>query len=280
MVKTSEEAPRKISKAVKKDTAKKKPKETLSTGEGESVVAVPVTSPESNTDVGEMTAAGLQFGHKTSRVDPKMKVYLYGARNGIHIFDLEKTKEKFDGALNFIRGLVSQGKIILFVGTKIQTKNLIKQVAQECGLPYVSERWLGGTLTNIDTILKRIAYFKDLEQKKSSGMTGKYTKKEQANFDKELKEMETKFSGIKNMNQLPDAVFVADIMKDSLAVKEARSKNISVIGIADTNCNPDLINYPIPANDDSVSSVQYILEKVKEAILNAKLKTQSEKITA
>ncbi|MDI6591873.1 MAG: 30S ribosomal protein S2 [Patescibacteria group bacterium] len=226
-------------------------------------------------DVEEMARAGLHFGHRTSRVNPKMEPYLYGVRNTIHIIDLEKTKEKLEEALKFIQELIAENKILLLVGTKIQVKDLIKEIAAECGLPYVNERWLGGTFTNFETIKKRIEYFKDLEKKKKEGELEKYTKKERAKIDKELRDLEIKFGGIKDLEKLPDAIFVSDMKKDHLAVKEARQKGIKVIGISDTNVDPTLADYPIPANDDAISSVKYILEKVKEVIKNQKLKVKS-----
>lgn len=230
-----------------------------------------------NLNIEEMAEAGLHFGHRTSKSHPKMNPYLYGVRNSVHLIDLEKAKEKFEEALKFIQELISENKILLLVGTKIQAKELIKNVATECGLPYVSERWLGGTLTNFETIKKRIEYFKDLEKKKTEGELEKYTKKERAKIDQELRDLEIKFGGIKNLNQLPDAIFVLDMKKDALAVKEARMKGIKVIGIADTNVDPTLADYPIPANDDAISSLKYILEKVKEVILKSKSEIQNSK---
>jgi len=223
-------------------------------------------------DVDEMAKAGLHFGHKTSKVNPKMKPYLYGVRNAVHIIDLEKTKEKFEEALRFIQKLLSENKTLLLVGTKIQVKDLVKEVAKECGLPYVSERWLGGTFTNFETILKRIEYFKNLEKKKTGGELAKYTKKERAKFNQELEDLEIKFGGIKDITKLPDAVFVSDMKKDAIAVKEAREKGIKIIGVSDTDCDPTLADYPIPANNDGIASIKYILEKVKDAILKTKAK--------
>ena len=225
---------------------------------------------EFNLDEEEMTKAGLHFGHRTPKVNPKMLPYIFGVRNGLHIIDLEKTSEKLEEALKFIQELVAEGKMILVVGTKVQFGDLVKEFSKECNLPYVSERWLGGTFTNLEIILKRLAAFKDLEQKKVSGELEKYTKKERARFDQKLKDFEVKFGGIKNMVRLPDAIFVLDMKKDALAVKEARSKGIKVIGIAHTNVDPSLADFPIPANDDSLPSVGYILEKAKEAILKVK----------
>ncbi len=218
----------------------------------------------------EMARAGLHFGHRTSRVHPQMMPYISGIRNTVHIIDLEKTKERFEEALKFIQELIAENKILLLVGTKIQHKESVKDVAKECGLPYVIERWLGGTFTNFETIKKRIEYFNELEKKKAEGGLEKYTKKERAKIDQELKDLEIKFWGIKNLERLPDILFVLDMKKDSLAVKEAKRKGVKIIGISDTNCDPTLVDYPIPANDDAISSIKYILEKVKEVILSQK----------
>lgn len=224
---------------------------------------------------GEMTEAGLHFGHRTSRINPKMKPYIYGVRNTVHIIDLEKTAEKFKEALKFIKKLILENKTLLLVGTKIQIKDLVKDVAKDCDLPYINERWLGGTFTNFKTIKKRLEYFKDLEAKKKKGELTKYTKKERAKIDEELRNLEIKFGGIKELEKLPDAIFVLDMKKDALAVKEAGRKRIKIIGIADTNVDPTLANYPIPANDDAISSVKYILDKVKDVIMKAKIKAKS-----
>jgi len=221
-------------------------------------------------NVSEMTEAGLHFGHRTSRIHPKMKPYISGVRNTVHIIDLEKTTEKFEQTLEFIQKLITENKTILFIGTKIQIKDLLKETAKECNMPYINERWLGGTFTNFKTLKKRIDYFKELEEKKQKGELAKYTKKERLDMDRELKNLEIKFGGIKNMNGLPDAIFVLDMKKDSLAVKEAITKKVIVIGIADTNVDPNLANYVIPANDDAISSIKYILEKVKDVIIKSK----------
>ncbi len=228
-------------------------------------------------DVEEMAQAGVHFGHKASSVHPKIKPYLFGARNAVHVFDLEKTAEKLKEALNFIQQLISEEKILLLVGTKIQMKEMVKSVAKECGLSFVSERWLGGTFTNFETIKKRIDYFKDLEEKKSSGELEKYTKKERSMVDKELRTLEAKVGGIKELTRIPDAVFVLDMQKDTLAIKESKRKGVTVIAVVDTNCDPTLADYPIPANDDAVSSIKYILEKVKKAILDKKSKAKPKK---
>ncbi len=220
----------------------------------------------------DMMKVGLHFGHKTSKLHPKMSSYLFGTRNSVHIFDLEKTAEKLRDSIRFVQNLVKEGKVVLFVGTKIQTKDMLKEIAVECGLPYVNERWLGGTFTNFGMMRKRIDYFKDLEKKKETGELEKYTKKERSKFDKELQNLQERFGGIKDMDKLPDAIFVLDLGKDALAVKEAKAKGIIVIGISDTNVNPDTADLFIPANDDAASAVRYILEKIKEAILKVKPK--------
>lgn len=221
-------------------------------------------------DIEEMVEAGLHFGHRTSKAHPKMEPYLKGVRNTVHIIDLEKTKEKLQEALGFIQEIISENKILLIVGTKIQVKDLVKNLATELSVPYVNERWLGGTLTNFGEMKKRIDYFKDLEQKKAEGELEKYTKKERAKIERELRGLELKFGGIKNLERIPDAIFVLDMRKDDLAVKEARMKGVKVIAICDTNADPTLADFPIPANDDAISSVKYILDKVKEAILQVR----------
>jgi len=221
-------------------------------------------------DFEELVKAGLYFGHKTSSTHPKMKQYIGSSRNRIHIIDLAKTAEKLKEVLDFIGDLVSQGKEILFVGTKIQVKDKIKEVAEECHLPYVNQRWLGGTFTNFETIKKRLEYFRSLEMQKASGELQKYVKKERLKIDREIEGLRKKFGGIKNLEKLPTAVFVTDMKENILVVKEAREKGIIVIAIADTNVNPALADHFIPANDDAISSLNYILDRVKKAILEAK----------
>jgi len=218
-------------------------------------------------NIEEMFRAGLHFGHKKSKTNPKMKEYLYGTRNSIHLISLEKTIEKLEEALFFIKGLVSEGKTILFVGTRIESRSLVKEIAKECDCPYVAHRWLGGTFTNFKIIKKRIDYFKDLEKQKLEGQLEKYTKKEQTKIERELQNLEVKFGGLKNLDKLPDVVFVASVQEDDLAVKEARHSGIKIIGIADTNSDPTLVDLAIPANDNATSSVKYILGKVRNVIL-------------
>jgi len=221
-------------------------------------------------DIEEMMRLGVHFGHKTSRCHSKMKPYILGIRNDVHIIDLQKTKEKLEEALRFIQKIISEQKTIVFIGTKIILKNLVKEIALECNLPYISERWLGGTFTNFETISKRIKYLKDLEKKEKEGFFEKYTKKEKQQFKKELERLRKKFEGIRNLEKLPDAIFICDMGKESTAIKEAKKKEIKIIAIADTNVDLTLADIAIPASDDGISSVRYILEKVKEVILRTK----------
>lgn len=227
-------------------------------------------SKEIKLDVEKMAEAGVQFGHKVSKLHPKMKQYVTGVKNNVHMFDLEKTEKEFSKALAFVSKIVSEGKTIAFVGTKIQLKALIQKAAEDCGVPYVTERWLGGTFTNFETIQKRVAYFKDLEKKKATGELEKYTKKERLNFDREIAILKTKFEGVRNLSKLPDAVFIFGLDKDITCAAEAKRKGIKIVALVDTNVNPDIVDYPIPANDDAISAVRYILDKVVETIQAAK----------
>mgnify|MGYP001583948554 FL=1 len=172
----------------------------------------------------EMAQAGVNFGHKVSSLHPKMKPYVSGIKNNVNIFDLEKTAKEFEKALKFISALIQDGKTILFVGTKIQMRAIVKAAAEECAMPYVVERWLGGTFTNLETILKRVEYFKDLEKKKATGELEKYTKKERINFDREMEKLRVKFEGIKNMAKLPEAVLLLDLKKTKFAPENQKEK--------------------------------------------------------
>ncbi len=218
-----------------------------------------------------MQEAGLHFGHRVSRLHPKMKPYVQGVKNNVHIIDLEKSSKEFQKALAFISKMASEGKTILFVGTKIQMKNLVKANAEISRMPYVIERWLGGTFTNFETILKRVQYYKELENKKATGELEKYTKKERSMFDKELEILRKKFEGVKYLTKLPEAVLILDVKKDITCAKEAKRKGIKIVGVIDTNVDPGVVDYPIFANDDAISSIAYILEKVSETITNSKV---------
>ena len=229
-----------------------------------------MTAKDTKLNVDEMAQAGVNFGHRVSKLHPSMKQYVSGIKNNVHTFDLEKTAKELEKALDFISKLASEGKTILIVGTKIQLRDLVKNAAEECGMPYVTERWLGGTFTNFETISKRVAYYKELERKRAAGELEKYTKKERLNFDKELATLKIKFEGIKNMQKLPEAVFIFGLDKDETPAKEAKIKGIKIIALVDTNINPATADYVIPANDDAISSVKYIIDKVAETIKNSK----------
>jgi len=218
----------------------------------------------------EMAKAGLHFGHKTSKLYPKMRPFVFSKKGTIHIINLEKTKQGLADALNEIQKVVRKNGTILFVGTKVQHKDLIQELAAEFGFPYVKEKWIGGLLTNFETIKQRVAYFKEFRQKFSSSDFEKYTKKEQHSMEVELAKLEKKFGGIENMENLPDMIFISDIIKDKLALKEANKHNIPVVGVVDTNANPGLVDFPIPANDDAYSSMKYIADQIREAIKNIK----------
>lgn len=231
----------------------------------------PVSPTGGDKNLEEMMEAGLHFGHKTSKTHPKMKPYITGVRNTIHIINLEKTKEKLDEALLALAEMVALGKVVVFVGTKVQIKNFVHDTAVEANVPYVTERWIGGLLTNFEGVSKRIAHLKDLEKKLADEEeANKYTKWERHEMQEEIEKLNEKFGGMKTLEKLPDAIFVFDFDENQLAVKEAKQKGIQVFAICDTNCDPSLVDYAIPANDDAISSVRYILQKVKDAILKAR----------
>lgn len=217
----------------------------------------------------EMMKAGVHFGHQKARRNPKMDEYIFTTRKGINIIDLQKTQEKIKEALEFIKAVKKSGKNILFVGTKIQAKDLVKELAVASGMPFVSERWLGGTFTNFKVIRGRTKYLVDSEGMLERGEFKKYTKFEQMKKMEELEKMEKRMGGIKNMVELPGAVFAISVKEDNLAITEARKMNIPVISITDTNVDPSQIDYPIPANDDAISSLRLILSYVYKAIQEA-----------
>lgn len=222
---------------------------------------------EFNINLEEMAMAGLYLGHRLSKLHPKMKPYIYGVKNTVHIIDLTKTAVKFKEALAFIKKLAEENKTLLLVGTRIQAKDIVKQTAGALKAPYVSERWIGGAFTNFSQMRRRIDYLKKLEAEIKTDDFEKFSKKEKIRINRELGKLEKKFGGIKNLEKLPDAIFVCDIKKDYLACKEAKAMGIKVIGIADTNVDPILTDFFIPANDDASSSLRYILGKVQEAVM-------------
>ncbi|MBD3247911.1 30S ribosomal protein S2 [Candidatus Falkowbacteria bacterium] len=230
--------------------------------------------------VEEMLAAGMHFGHTKSRWHPKMEKYIFAARKGVYIIDLEKSQEALKGALEFMENLVKEGKTILFVGTKNQVKAPMKELAQEAGMPYVTEKWLGGTLTNFTVFKKMIKKYKDLSEEKRSGKLDKYTKKERLDIDREMKKLELRVGGLVDLNKQPDALFIWDIKKEKTALTEARKRNIPVIALCDTNVDPSQVNYVIPGNDDATKTIKLVLSSVKETILSAKKEAGEKKDSA
>ena len=218
----------------------------------------------------QLLEAGVHFGHQTRRWNPKMAPYIFTARNGIHIIDLQKSVNKVDEAYNAIANVVKEGGTILFVGTKKQAQEAIKEEALRCGEFYVDQRWLGGMLTNFKTIELRIKRLKDLERMENDGTFDRLPKKEVALLKKEHEKLEANLGGIRDMKELPTAIFVVDPKKESLCIKEARKLGILLIGIADTNADPEELDYVIPGNDDAIRAVKLIVEKMADAVIEAK----------
>ncbi|HYK73352.1 MAG TPA: 30S ribosomal protein S2 [Pseudoneobacillus sp.] len=225
----------------------------------------------------QLLEAGVHFGHQTRRWNPKMKKYIFTERNGIYIIDLQKTVKKFEEAYNFVKELADNGGTMLFVGTKKQAQDSVKEEAERSGMYFVNQRWLGGTLTNFETIQKRIARLKDIERMSEDGTFEVLPKKEVVQLKKEQERLEKFLGGIKDMKGLPDALFIIDPRKERIAVAEAHKLNIPIVGIVDTNCDPDEIDYVIPANDDAIRAVKLITAKIADAILESK---QGEELTA
>jgi small subunit ribosomal protein S2 len=219
-----------------------------------------------NVELKQLLESGVHFGHQTSRWNPKMRRYIFAQRGGIHIIDLKKTKDLLDAAQQKAREVTLAGDRILFVCTKKQLRLIVEQEAQRCGGFYVTERWLGGTLTNFATIRKQIRRLKDLERGQEEGSFEFYTKKEQLMLDRERQKLEKYLAGLKEMGRLPGALFVIDARKEAIAVKEANKLGIPVIAIADTNADPDVIDYPVPGNDDAIRSVALITSAIADAI--------------
>jgi len=210
--------------------------------------------------------AGVHFGHQTKRWNPKMKKFVFGEKGGIHIIDLQKTDRYLEEARNFLKEAASEGSCILFVGTKKQAQEIIEQEAKKCSMFYMSNRWLGGSLTNFKTIRKSVEKLKHLRQKKEGAETQKMSKKELARLNQELEKLLKNLSGIEDMERLPSAVFIIDSKREEIAVKEARKLGIPVVALVDTNCNPEKIDYPIPGNDDAIRSIKLITTLIAESI--------------
>jgi small subunit ribosomal protein S2 len=218
----------------------------------------------------ELLEAGVHFGHQTRRWNPKMEPYIFGARNGIHIIDLQKTVQFFKTAYNFVVDKVADGGLVLFVGTKKQAQDAIAEEAQRCGMFYVNHRWLGGMLTNYQTISRSIQRLKEFETMKEDGTLKRFPKKEVLMMEKKAAKLERALGGIKEMGRLPDIVYVVDPRKEDIAVKEARKMQIPLLSIVDSNCDPTEIDYPIPGNDDAIRAIRLLTARIADAALEGK----------
>ena len=218
----------------------------------------------------QLLEAGVHFGHQTRRWDPKMAEYIFQARNGIHIIDLQKTSKKLDEAYAFMKEQAEEGKTVLFVGTKKQAQECMKEAAEKSGMFYVNQRWLGGMLTNFETIRRRVDRLKELETMQEDGTFDVLPKKEVILLKKEMEKLEKNLGGIKEMTELPGVIFVVDPKKERIAILEARKLNIPIVGLVDTNCNPEDVDYAIPGNDDAIRAVKLIADTMANAIIEGK----------
>ncbi len=218
-------------------------------------------------DIKALLAAGAHFGHQTSRWHPKMAPYIHSKRAGSHIIDLTKTVDGLENAMAFLTKVTAGGKQVLFVGTKRQAKDIVRAAAEEAKMPYVTDRWMGGLLTNVQTVSGRIKHLKQLEARMASGeLANRYNKLEVQRFQEEIDSLNFKYGGIKEMNGIPGAMFVVDVVAEANAVKEARRLNIPIVGVVDSNADPSVVDYIIPANDDAIKSIQLIMDYVKDAV--------------
>jgi len=227
----------------------------------------------------DLLEAGCHFGHRVSRWNPKMKPYIFRAQDNVHIFDLVKTKEGLEGACNFVRQLVAKGGKIVFIGTKKQAKEIIKEAALRAGMPYVNNRWVGGTITNWEVIKKNLDRLQELKSKMDKGEFKKYTKKENLLINKEISKLEKEYGGISQLENFPEAIFVVDVHREQGAIKEANKKGVKVVGIVDSNADPDTVDYIIPANDDAIKSISLLTSAIVDAILEGKKHLNKEKKT-
>ena len=218
----------------------------------------------------ELLEAGVHFGHQTRRWNPKMAPYIFGARNGIHIIDLQKTVQFFKTAYNYVVERVADGGVVLFVGTKKQAQDAIREEAQRCGMFYVNHRWLGGMLTNFQTISRSIARLKEFEAMKEDGTIKRFPKKEILMMEKKAAKLERSLGGIKNMGRLPDIVYVVDPRKEDIAIMEARKVKVPLLAIVDSNCDPTEIDYPIPGNDDAIRAIRLLTSRIADAAVEGK----------
>lgn len=215
----------------------------------------------------QLLEAGVHFGHRSRRWNPKMRSYIFTERNGIHIIDLQQTIQALERAYEVVRDIAAEGGTVIFVGTKRQAQDNVREQAERCGMPYVAQRWLGGTLTNFTTIRSRIEYMLDLERRRERGEWDRLPKKEATMLSRELSRLHRRLGGLRNLNQLPDALIIADVSTEDIAVKEANRLNIPVIAMVDTNCDPEPIDYVIPSNDDAIRAILLIMSTMADAVI-------------
>ena len=240
-----------------------------------SETTVPTAAPElspvaTSVSIKDLLEAGVHFGHQTKRWNPKMKDFIFGERNGIYIIDLQKTHRLLQDALQFVQELSATGRTILFVGTKRQAQEAVAAEAKRCGMPYVNERWLGGLLTNFVTVRKSLDRVRELEMMLADAAKDRLTKREVARLDKERTKLERNLQGIRTMKNVPDAIFVIDTRKEAIAVKEARKLKIPVVGIVDTNCDPDEVDYVVPGNDDALRAIKLFAGRLADAVISGR----------
>ncbi len=215
----------------------------------------------------QLLEAGVHFGHRTRRWHPKMRTYIFTERNGIHIIDLQQTMRQVNSAYQVVRDTVREGGLVLFVGTKKQAQETIRQEAERCGMPFIIQRWLGGSLTNFRTIRQRIDYMQDLERRETSGDLDRLPKKEALLLRNEMERLHTRIGGLRTMTHLPDLIFIVDVQRESLAVTEANKLHVPIVAMVDTNCDPDPIDYPIPSNDDAIRAIKLMAGKMADAVI-------------
>lgn len=225
----------------------------------------------------DMLKAGVHFGHKTSRWHPKMRPYIFTVKKGVHVIDLEKSLEMLKKAQEFAKKITSNNGVVLFIGTRKQFGSLVKDSAKRCEMPFVADRWLGGTFTNFNTVSKQALKLEEMKRSQETGGFNKYTKKEQVMLSKRIKRLEKLFGGISGMKKLPDAVFVVDPRDNVIAISEALNKKIKIIAVADTNVNPSKIDFPIPSNDDAMKAVELVVNAIADAVLEGRKSSEAEK---
>ncbi len=232
-----------------------------------------------NVNLSDLMKAGVHFGHRTAKWHPKMKPFIFTEKQGVHIIDLEKTAEKLQQALDFVKSVTAEGGKVLFLGTKSQARPIVKKAAEACGMPYIVSRWLGGTLTNSKSVLGVVKKYNKLKEQKETGKLDKYTKKERLTITREIERLEELVGGIASLDKVPNAIFIVDVKEEKTAVLEANKIGLPIVAICDTNVNPEKITYPIPGNDDASNSIKIIANTVAEAISEAKVDRQKTSTT-